>query len=220
MPHCSPHVIVFLSAQMHSKISTLRTKSCFHNFLTINHDTAGKTHMGRQKIQSSPHVGSSWADFLLEKGEGAHQCCRVPGSRSWHTQHPWRGHPSNPGLRQHLLFLLLTISLRPILCYLWSSNNCSVVVLQEQSLFSPGGAICPCWGMQEEGWNVSPALPASLQRSHTDQCKATAERRKDNWNGETAQRGLSLASQGQCNCDQTCSRANLGYQIITAHSWQ
>lgn len=73
-----------------------------------------------------------------------------------------------PGLRQHLLFLLFTISPRPIQCYLWSSNSCSVVVLQEQSLFSPGGAKCPCWGMQEEGWNVSPALPASLQRNHTD----------------------------------------------------
>lgn len=55
MPHCSPHVIVFHPAQMHGKVSTLRTKSCFHNFLTINHDTAVKTHKGRQKIQSSPN---------------------------------------------------------------------------------------------------------------------------------------------------------------------
>lgn len=110
----------------------------------------------------------SWTDFLLEKGEGAHQRSRVPGSRSWHTQCPWRGHPSNPGLWQHLLFLLFTISLRAIQCYLWSFNNCCVVVLQEQSLFSPGGANCPYWGMQEEGWNASPALPVSLQRNHTD----------------------------------------------------
>lgn len=39
---------------MHRKISTLGTKSYFHNFLIINYDTAVKTHMGRQKIQSSP----------------------------------------------------------------------------------------------------------------------------------------------------------------------
>lgn len=43
-----------------------------------------------------------------------------------------------------------------------------MVVLQEQSLFSPGGANCPCRGMQEEGWNASPALPVSLQTNYTD----------------------------------------------------
>lgn len=55
MPHCSPHVIIILPAQMHRKISTLGTKNYFHNFLIINYETAVKTHMGREKIQSSPN---------------------------------------------------------------------------------------------------------------------------------------------------------------------
>lgn len=82
---------------------------------------------------------------------------------------PMEGPPSRPRpVAAPALFLLFTVSLRPNHWYLWSSNNCYVVVLQEQSLFSPGGTNCSCWGMREEGWNASPALPVSLQTNDTD----------------------------------------------------
>ena len=44
-------------------------------------------------------------------------------------------------------------------------------------------------------------------------CRSQAD--KDNWNGEVALGDISSVSQGY----QTCSRAELVYQIITAHSW-
>lgn len=43
---------------------------------------------------------------------------------SWCAGSPRRSHPSSSGQWQHLLFLLLSILLSPICCYLWSLSNC------------------------------------------------------------------------------------------------
>lgn len=113
----------------------------------------------------------------------------------------------------------LPLSLRPIHGYFWSFNNCCMVVLQEQSLFSPEEPNVPAgeWG-RRAGMSALHSLSASKGSMINGKPQEPAD--QDNWNGEAALRGLSVISQGQSNCYQTCSRANLGYQIITAHSWQ
>lgn len=50
VPHCSPHVVILLPAQVHRMVLTSGTKSYFCSFLIINYDTAVKIHMGRQNI--------------------------------------------------------------------------------------------------------------------------------------------------------------------------
>lgn len=82
---------------MHRKISTLGTKSYFQNFLIINYDSSENPHgKTEDSIISQPAAWCngrlrSWTDFLLEKGK---LLTNAPGC----LEHPWRGHPSNPGL--------------------------------------------------------------------------------------------------------------------------
>lgn len=80
VPHCSPHVVILLLAQVHRTVLTSGTKSYFCSFLIINYDTAVKIHMGRQNIWSSPNqLPSAMAgsevktDFLLKKGKRTHE---------------------------------------------------------------------------------------------------------------------------------------------------
>lgn len=187
--------------------------------------TAVKTHMGRQKIQSSPSCLVQWQTQKLDRfhsGEGkiAHQSSRVPGSRSWHTQHPWRGHPSKPGLWHTCSSSSSPFPLEPFTAISGALTTVTWWCCRSRACFPPGEPPDPAEECRRRaGMSALHSLSASKGTTLING-KQQEPAEQDNWGGEAAQRGLSLIPQGQSNCYQTGSRANLSDQITTAHSRQ
>lgn len=96
-----------------------------------------------------------------------------------------------------------------------------MVLLQEQSLYSLGEPTVPAGECRSrDGMPALHCLWASqwalILINGNPQEPSTQAQLK--WRSST--KGPFFGSPGQSDCYQTCSRANLGYQIVTAHSWQ
>lgn len=134
---------------------------------------------------------------------------------SWCAGSHRRSHPSSSGWWQHLLFLLLSISLSPIHCYLRSLSNCySWWCCWSRALFHSGR-----WLFLLGNGDARPTATCSLHGNDTDERKNCWNKAgKGKRNGIGARRGVPSGTQSQPSCYYTHSRADLGYRVNTTHN--